>query len=290
MPISSSATKQFSERNVLVTGGSSGIGRAVALAFAERGANVVITYNTNSEGSDDTLDCLHRVGGNHSSIQIDFSDATEENMSALIEEAAEFLGGIDILINNAGDMCRKSFLDVTDSDYTRVLATNMKAPWFLTKAFAQKAITDNITNATVVNVSSISDRLALDTLSLYQMSKAALSMQTQSAALSLAKHNIRVNAVCPGLVATNLNKTLRATDPEQWAKRSDKIPLGAGKPEYVAHMILFLASNDARWITGKAYTVDGGQIGSLYDSQTARFFRKQTEDEPDAVMSVKAKL
>lgn len=287
---SSASALKFNHKKVLVTGGSSGIGQAVAIAFAKQGANVVFTYNTNHNGAKDTIERIRAIGGTHACIQIDFSDVTEEKMLSLIVKASKLLGGLDILINNAGAMCRKSFLDVNESDYTQLLTTNLKAPWFLTKAFAKMNIAEKVSDSCIVNISSISDRLALDNLALYQMTKAALSMQTQSAALSLAKYGVRVNAVCPGLVATKLNERLRAEQPEQWEMRSEKIPLGAGKPEDIADMVLFLSSSEASWITGKSYTVDGGQTGSLYTKPHSGFFNPKNDPETDSFLPVRAKL
>lgn len=258
---------KFQNKKILVTGGSSGIGGATARAFARGGADVVITYAKNQTGAEATRKHISSHGRTCELIQADFSTVTENSMAEIIKTAKNHLNGIDILINNAGTVCRKSFLDIDEADYDDLCNLNMKAPWFLTKAFANAVVeAGNNQAACIVNISSISDRLAIDSLALYQMTKAALTMQTQSAALSFAPHGIRVNAVCPGVVATNLNEAQRTNNPDEWLARCNKIPRGPGAPEDIAKMVLFLASNeDAGWITGKSYHVDGGQVGVIFD-------------------------
>ena len=247
----------LANKNVLITGGSSGIGQAIAIAFARAGANVVFTYNQNKAGATRTIDSIENNCNKKCSIKANLSNVS--SIHELIDETEAFLGSIDILVNNVGVVRRSpSFLE-TPLDYLDdVMNVNLKVPFALIQIVAQRMKkTGNKGN--IINISSLSAEVVSPGLAHYECSKAALNALTRAAASELAAFNIRVNAIAPGLVATNMNKDQWEKNTEAWTVRSSKIPLGrAGLPQDIANMALFLASDQAEWITGTIIAADGG--------------------------------
>lgn len=247
----------LANKNVLITGGSSGIGQAIAITFARAGANVAFTYNQNKAGATSTLDKIGNNNNKNCAIKANLSNIS--CIPGLIEEAEAFFGSIDILVNNAGVVVRSSsFLDTPLDFLEEVLTLNLKVPFILTQSVTQ-LMKSRGTQGNIINISSISADIVSPGLAHYECSKAALNALTRAAASELAAFNIRVNAIAPGLVATNINKDQWETNSEAWVLRSSKIPLGrAGQPQDIANMALFLASEQAQWITGNIIAADGG--------------------------------
>ena len=177
----------------------------------------------------------------------------------MIEDVEKFLGSIDILINNAGVISRPiSYLETSMESLDEVLNINFKVPFYLTQRVAKRMKNRN-TKGSIINISSVSADIVSPGLAHYESSKAALNAFTRAAASELAAFNIRVNAVSPGLVATNMNKDQWENNSESWSIRSSKIPLGrAGMPQDIANIALYLASEKSNWITGSIITADGG--------------------------------
>jgi len=249
--------QRLANKKVLITGASSGIGQAIAKAYASEGADIVFTYRGNTAGAEQTAAELIAYGSRVTALQLDLHDTNA--VDNLTQQALEHMGRIDILVNNAGMVNRhKDFLDIPLSSLIETHLINVVAPFILMQNVA-KTMQKNNMGGSIINISSISAEIIFPGLTQYEASKAALNALTRGAASDLASHNIRVNAIAPGLVATNINKNQRETNPELWAKRISPIPLGrVGKPEEIAALAVLLGSDEGEWITGSVFTIDGG--------------------------------
>lgn len=245
------------EKVAVVTGASSGIGRAAALLFAKNGASVVAVGRIQSElGS--LRDEARPAGG---SIKTHLADVTETSqVDRLVTETIEHFGRIDVLVNSAGVIKTGSIEDTTLDDWDKMMNVNLRSMFYLMQKcvpFLVKA------KGNIVNVSSVTGTRAFPGVLAYCVSKAATDQLTRCAALELAAKGVRVNAVNPGVVITNLHKRGGMSE-ENYVKFVENAkkthPLGrAGTPEEVAELILFLASEKASWVTGATYEIDGGR-------------------------------
>ena len=250
----------FSElagRRVLVTGSSSGIGAAAAVAFGACGMNVCVHYHSNEAGAHAVAQEINGSGGRAIVLQ---SDLTERGASAaLVRDAASALGGLDLLVNNAGDMLARKPLDtVDDTDIDRIIDVNIRH--VVTATAAAVPLLRKAASGAVINVTSIAARSGGQTGgNLYAASKGFVSTYTRGLARELAADNIRVNAVSPGIIATSLHA--RRTTPEMFAKFPSLIPLGrVGVPDECAGTFLFLASERlSGYLTGQTIEINGGQ-------------------------------
>lgn len=241
----------------IVTGASSGIGRSTALVFAANGAKVVAVGRSESDlGS--LRDEARDLPG---SVQIHLADISEPSqVDRLISETVQGSGQIDILVNSAGILRSGSTEDTTMDDWDKMLNINLRAVFYM----IQKCVPHLAeTRGNIVNVSSVTGTRAFPGVVAYCVSKAGLDQLTRCAALDLAPKGIRVNAVNPGVVETNLHKRggMSEEDYEKFlANAQNTHPLGRpGQPEEVAELIYFLASEKAGWITGATYAIDGGR-------------------------------
>jgi NAD(P)-dependent dehydrogenase (short-subunit alcohol dehydrogenase family) len=256
------ANFDFTDETVIVTGGSAGIGRAIALGFGRAGATV-ITADVREEPKMDSEDVpthqlIEESGGVGEYVETDVSDPAD--LESVVEAAREY-GGVDVMVNNAGLQHSESFLDVDQEDFDRLHHTNVRGAFFGTQAAAQDMI-DRDEPGNIVNTASISSRVAQHGQVQYDSTKGAIKMVTRGAALELAEHGIRVNAIGPGQIATEFTEGW-SEEAEQAADEGDgfikPIPLGrAGHPEDNAGAVLFLASENASYITGQLLFVDGG--------------------------------
>jgi len=250
-------SKRLAGKAVLITGGSSGIGKAIAAGFAKEGAHILFVYNKNSKGASELTQLIKEYGQKSIALQWDISDIRE--IPNLFKTAKNMMGHFDILINNVGVVKRTPFLDIPVDQLEFILATNFMAPFLLTQQFCRYLI-ESKQSGNVINVSSLSAKSAISKLSDYQSSKAALSMFTKSAAFELAKYNIRVNTISPGLTCTAGNEEQWKNNPNIWNERASFIPLGrAGQPEDHVGAAIYLASDEAKWVTGADIVIDGGQ-------------------------------
>ncbi|MFI6501798.1 SDR family NAD(P)-dependent oxidoreductase [Nonomuraea typhae] len=243
-------------QRAIVTGGANGIGRAIAVAFAREGCEVFFTALRDEEAALATLAELRGHGVRADYLLLDGADP--DGVAQLMEAATRALGTADVLVNNAATMTRSRYLDITPEEYERVMAVNLRFPFFATQSFAARLRAENLPGS-VINVSSISAFKAVSAMAHYQSSKAGLSMLTKSAAYELAPYGIRVNTISPGLTATKSNAPQWRDDPGLWRERSKDIPLGRpGTPDDFAGAAVFLASPESSWMTGGDLVVDGG--------------------------------
>jgi NAD(P)-dependent dehydrogenase (short-subunit alcohol dehydrogenase family) len=249
-------THSLAGKTALLTGGSNGIGAAIAHAYAVAGASVVFTYRRASESAAQVAAGMAALGAPVRAIQADLEQP--EAIDLLWQEALSLTGQIDVLVNNAGTITRSEFLQVTQGELDRVMAVNFYAPWNLSRKLAEHLIGRKAPGS-ILNISSVSAHFARSRMPHYQCSKAALNMLTKSIAYELAPHGIRANAISAGLTRTNANRDQWEGKPELWRERASRIPLGRpGVPQDYAGLAVFLASDEASWITGADIMVDGG--------------------------------
>lgn len=246
--------KELSGRIAVVTGGSRGIGKAIALELAENGANVVINYSKDSKGAQEVAENIRNKGIDCLTIKANVSFASEvENM---VETIIERYGRIDILVNNAG-ITRDSLLArMKEKDWDDVIDINLKGVYNCTKSVVKIMMKQRW--GRVVNISSVVGITGNPGQTNYSAAKAGIIGFTKSCARELASRGITVNAVAPGFIRTDMTDKLRN---EIKKELESKIPVGRlGKPEDVAHTVLFLVSSKADYITGQVINVDGGMV------------------------------
>ena len=240
-------------RRVLVTGGASGIGFAIAKRVAGRGAALVL-MDRDDAGLDAARERLAMPASEISTIVVDLTDA------AALEAALERVGDVDGLVNCAGVYPVTSVMDMTTQEWDAVMALNVRAPFLLTRGVARRMIAAG-QGGPIVNISSTASVLARPGIAHYGASKAALNQLTRVLAVELAPHGIRVNAILPGVIETT-TVTASLTTPEaraEMAAKTARIPLGRlGTPEEIADLAVFLLSAEASYSTGGLFTADGG--------------------------------
>ena len=243
---------QLTDRIAVVTGGSRGIGRAVALELAKRGATVVVNYQQNAEAAQQVVESITGSGGTATAVQADV--ATEDGANALIKSAIDTYGKLDILVNNAGVTRDNVIMLMSAEDFDAVIQTNLRSTWLCSKAAVRSMMRKRY--GRIINMSSISGVAGNGGQTNYSASKAGIIGFTKALAREVAARNITVNAVAPGFVLTDLTSNL----PEDILKRiNENIPLGRwGTVDDVAQATAFLASDEAAYITGHVLHVDGG--------------------------------
>ena len=257
-------------KRVLVTGSGTGIGRGVALAFAEAGASIALHYAHSDEGARSAVEEVRSNGGKAEAFAADFRDVTQAQ--SLVDQARDFLGGIDILINNAGITTNKPFTDVSVELFDTLFNVNIRSMFFATQRAAEDMRTRG--SGVVINMSSVHAYTGMSEHSVYASTKGAIVAFTRVIALDLAPLGIRVNAIAPGwIVVENHFKVLKDLDPEA---EGQKLPAGfLGEPCDVGQLALFLASDMARYICGQTLVIDGGQTAIM--PLTGGFREQRTE-------------
>ncbi len=234
-------------RKAVVTGANRSIGRAIAIAFAREGADIVISYRSDEEGGRSTVQAIEALGRNAWAFAADFSN--DRGVRDFYEQVLAHLGKIDILVNNAAGYDTTSYLDLNFETFQSLLAVGVMAPMLLTQLVARHMIEHKLPGS-IINVSSTSGLKPYPDRVAHSTAKAGLNMLTQNVALELAKYHIRVNALAPG--ATPYGDDAGAICSE--------VPLQRyGTPEDQAKAALFLASDESLWMTGQFLIVDGGQ-------------------------------
>jgi glucose 1-dehydrogenase len=255
-------------KNVLVTGGTSGIGQATAVRFAEHGANVAINYLTTPDEAAGTEEqvvaCMRKVqqhGVRDVLVQGDVS--SERDVVRMVGEASERLGGLDVLINNAGIQIFRPSEQLASAEFDRVLAVDLRGAFLCAREVIRRFLADEKPGA-VINVSSVHEVIPKPSYLSYSISKGGVGNLTRTLALEYARRGIRVNGIGPGATITPINRAW-TEDPWKTEIVSSHIPLGrAGTADEMAGVCAFLASDDAAYITGQTIFVDGGL--TLYPS------------------------
>jgi glucose 1-dehydrogenase len=255
--------KKFEGKVAVVTGSSSGIGQAIAIRLASEGASVVIDYRGHKEGAEETQKKISEAGGGRTIIvQADVSKISDTNN--LIDQAWQQLGGCDILVNNAGVEKGADFWDVTEEDYDTVLDINLKGVFFLTQAFVRK-LREAKKPGRVINISSVHEDMVFPHFASYCAAKGGLRMLMRDLAVELGPLGITVNNIAPGAIITPINKSL-LEDHAKLDPLLKNIPLGRlGTPEEVAGMVAYLASDEATYITGSTFVIDGGLMRNYHE-------------------------
>ncbi|MCA0328251.1 MAG: SDR family oxidoreductase [Proteobacteria bacterium] len=243
------------DRVALVTGGAQGIGEACARRFAREGAKVVIADVANARGQA----LAAELGARY--VHCDVGDKAQ--VDALVAESVAALGGIDVLVNNAGIFRAADFLDVTEADFDAVLRVNLKGAFLVGQAVAR--VMARAGRGSIVNMSSVNSVLAIPSIASYNVSKGGINQLTRAMALALADRGVRVNAVGPGTIATELAAQAVLTSDEARAKIMMRTPLKRlGEPAEVADVVAYLASDAASYVTGEILMVDGGRMALNY--------------------------
>jgi len=258
----------LTDKTVIVTGAGVGIGAAAALALAEAGAKVAVV-DIDAAAAEAMAAKISNAGGTAVAITADCGDV--EQIQAMVDKTVETFARLDIILNNAGVTRRAPIMELTEADWDRIHRVNAKGVFFCLKAAAAQMIKQG-DGGRIINVASIAGRgYAGTSNAAYAASKGAVISLTYTAAQQLARHDINVNAVCPGVTNTALsqaNLTVRAEQEgvsveEMTKRRAAMIPIGRpNDPEDIAAMVVFLASPASRNITGQAYNVDGGIVTS----------------------------
>jgi glucose 1-dehydrogenase len=254
----------------LVTGSSGGIGQGIAIRLAKEGAKVVVNYRSNPQGAEETLNAIKATGGdcmmaegfcdNDRGYSIGADLGMVDDVRKLIDESIEHFGTLDILVNNAGIEKHADFWDVTEKDFEAVMNINFKGVFFATQSFVKHQISEGKRNGRIINISSVHEELPFPHFTAYCASKGALKMMTRNLSVELGALGITINNVAPGAIETPINKAI-LNDPSKLEPLLKNIPLGRlGQPEDVASLVAFLASDEARYITGSTMVVDGGLL------------------------------
>lgn len=241
-------------KNAIVTGGSRGIGHAIALAFAEAGANVAIIYAGNTAAAEATKEAVEVKGVKALAIQCDV--ANEDAVNGMIKTVKDTFGSVDILVNNAGITRDTLLMRMKESDWQAVIDTNLTGAFHCIKGVTKLMMKQR--HGSIINISSVVGLTGNAGQANYAAAKAGILGLTKAVAKELASRSIRCNAVAPGYIQTDMTAELPETVIDEMVKT---IPLGrVAQPEEVAQAVLFLASDNASYITGQVLNVDGGMV------------------------------
>lgn len=246
--------KLLNSKNVIITGGSRGIGKGIAEVFAKHGANVAFTYSSSVSSAQELEDHLTSLGVKAKAYQSDASDF--EQAQTLAEDILKDFGSIDVLINNAGITKDNLLMRMSEDDFDKVIKVNLNSVFNLTKAVLRPMLKQR--HGSIINISSVVGIKGNAGQANYSASKAGIIGFSKSVALELGSRNIRSNVVAPGFIETEMTEKLDEKTVEGWRQA---IPLKrGGQPEDIANACVFLASDMSSYITGQTLSVDGGML------------------------------
>jgi glucose 1-dehydrogenase len=253
---------QLENKIAIVTGASSGIGKAIALTFAQEGAAVTVNYQSHPGNAEEVVQQIKSGGGEALAVHADISKP--EDVKNIVERTVEEFGRLDIMVNNAGMEEKMPFLDTPFEVWEKVIAVNLSGPWLGCQEAAQQMVKQG-DGGRIINVSSVHEDLPMPTNSPYCSAKGGLRMLMRTIAVELGQYGITVNNIAPGAVETPMDAEIKE-DPDLYGQLLSGIPLKRmGKPEEIADLAVYLASA-AAYVTGSTFVIDGGmtrQAGSL---------------------------
>ncbi|GAF12838.1 3-oxoacyl-[acyl-carrier protein] reductase [Bacillus sp. JCM 19045] len=244
----------LANQTAIVTGASRGIGRAIALELAAKGANIVINYAGNQAKAEEVVAQVKELGSEAFAYQADV--ANSDDVQAMMKETISRFGSIDILVNNAGITKDNLLMRMKEQDWDDVIDTNLKGVFLCAKAVSRQMMKQR--SGRIINVASVVGVLGNPGQANYVAAKAGVIGLTKSLAREFASRNVLVNAIAPGFISTDMTDELDSTAKEALLTQ---IPLGKlGEPEHVANVVRFLASDDAAYMTGQTIHIDGGMV------------------------------
>ena len=250
---------QLKDKVALITGANSGIGRAIATRFAQEGAHVAVNYLPVGHNADDAQAEVDDFGKTYgeTGIAVAADVSQRDQVQKMFDDTVAQFGRVDIIVNNAGIEIKKAFLDVTDAEWNKVIAVNLYGSFVVAQIGARQMV-EQKSGGKIVNISSVHEDIPFPGYTAYCASKGGMRMMMRNLAMELAQYQINVNNIAPGAIATPINQTV-LDSPEAKAAAVSEIPWGRfGKPEEVANVALFLASDQSDYVTGSTYYVDGG--------------------------------
>lgn len=249
--------EDFAGKVALVTGAGSGIGRATALAFAKAGARVAVN-DRNADGGDETVAQIKAAGGDAVLVIADVSNA--EDVDRMVAETVDHFGRLDFAFNNAGiEGAASQLAETSESEWNKVIAVNLTGTWLCLRAELRHMLAEE--SGVIVNCASVAGLVGFPTLAPYVASKHGVIGLTKTAALEVAGSGVRVNAVCPGVIDTEMVERSIGTGEQADAAVAAMEPVGRmGRPEEIASAVLWLCSSGAGFVTGEALVVDGGFV------------------------------
>jgi len=246
-------------KSAIVTGGNSGIGKAIVLQLAEQGANVAVDYVSHPEATEELEKRIAALGDRAIGVEADVSKIAD--LQRLIDATVKAFGRLDIMVNNAGIETRTSLLDTTEEQYEAVMRVNLKSAFFGTQLAARQMIKQG-GGGHIINITSVHEDWPMPGNIAYCLSKGGMRMLTRTAGVELAPHNILVVGVGPGAVATPINRATMA-NPAEMARLDAAIPLGRmAQPSEIANVVSLLATDEASYITATTVFADGGLMQS----------------------------
>jgi glucose 1-dehydrogenase len=253
--------KKLEGKTALITGSDSGIGKAIAIEYASQGANVIVTYYSDKEGAEQTEIEAKQAGGQTALFQLDVSD--EMSVEDVFNQIIQRFGAMDILVNNAGvNGSNIPVAEMTTAVFDKTIRTNLYGTFFCSRQFVQ-FLKKEKRRGKIINISSVHEEIVAPGNADYNASKGGIRNFMRTLALELAADNIQVNDIAPGMILTPMNQA--AVDDEKVRKEKEShIPMKrAGRPEEIAKLALFLASEDSDYVTGSTFVMDGGLSQSM---------------------------
>ncbi|WP_128546620.1 SDR family NAD(P)-dependent oxidoreductase [Larkinella soli] len=249
--VSQKSIFSLSGKVALITGGGTGIGFDIARCMVEAGAQVVIT----GRREEPLKEAVALLGGQAHYVTNDVTDLG--SLEGLVEQIETTVGPVDILVNNAGINLKKPALEVTDEEFARIVHTNLHAVFALTRACARRMVERR--SGCLLMITSMAAYYGIDRVAAYGASKSAVEGMVRILASEFSGHGVRVNAIAPGFIETEMSRKAMGGDPDRRDRALRRTPMGHfGKPEDIGHAAVFLASDGARYITGASLPVDGG--------------------------------